>query len=367
MISEHLLERFDELPAPEPVPNLGAYLVEREMRLASSPECARNYATYRQAKRSALVDYLPIRMDFENVSRCNFRCTMCAVSDWKNGRRAADMSLECFKRIIDEQYGLLEVKVQGLGEPTMQGDDYFEMIRYARARHIWVRTTTNASLLHLKDNYRKLVDSGANEIQISIDGATKEVFESIRRQSDFERVVSNCKLINDYCAQLGIERTKMWVVVQKSNRHQMPQFVELSREIGFKHLAFSIAMNDWGTERWQRINDEVSSAVYRPESDYLVALGKYSGIKVSFWNVTNKYSAENLCPWPFERSFISSDLRVVPCCIIANPDVLEIGKVENGRGFTETWKGDAMTYFRTAHLSGNIPKACSFCYKQERA
>ena len=48
----------------------------------------------------------------------------------------------------------------------MQGDVFFEMIQYARARQIWVRTTTNASLLHAKDNYRKLVDSGVNEIQI---------------------------------------------------------------------------------------------------------------------------------------------------------------------------------------------------------
>jgi MoaA/NifB/PqqE/SkfB family radical SAM enzyme len=54
------------------------------------------------------------------------------------------------------------------------------MTRYAREKHIWVRTTTNASLLHLKDNYRKMIDADVNELQISVDGASKQVYEGIR-------------------------------------------------------------------------------------------------------------------------------------------------------------------------------------------
>jgi len=357
-----------DLPVPEPVPDVAAYLRERELCLARSAETRRNYEAYtRSARRSAVVDYLPIRLDFENVSRCNFRCTMCTVSDWPKGRRAADMPLAAFKRILDEQVGLIEIKVQGLGEPTMQGEPYFEMIRYARRRNIWVRTTTNASLLHLKDNYRKLVDSGVNEIQISIDGADAGVFESIRRQSDFKRVVSNCKLINGYCAKLGIERTKMWTVVQKANRHQLMQLVDLAHEMGFRSMAFSLNMNDWGTERWKAINDAVTveRSFTRAEAERLMARGAELGVKVRFWNVTNKYGTdrvEQLCPWPFERAYIASDLRVVPCCIIANPDVLEVGAVE--KDFTSIWKGEAMTRFREAHLKGEIPAPCRFCYRK---
>lgn len=359
-----------DLPVPEPVPDIHAYLREREIRLAGSPECRRNYETYmRSARRSAEVDYLPIRLDFENVSRCNFACTMCTVSEWPKGKRAADMPLEAFKRLIDEQVGLVEIKVQGLGEPTMQGDDYFEMIRYARARNIWVRTTTNASLLHLKDNYRELVDSGVNEIQISIDGATKGVFESIRRQSDFKRVVSNCKLVNSYCTELGIERTKMWTVVQTANRRELAQLVDLAHEMGFRSMAFSLNMNDWGTEHWKKINDAVTveRSFSRAEAEALMAKGEALGVKVRFWNVTNKYSTDdpkNLCPWPFERAYISSDLRVVPCCIIANPDVSEMGTVNPD--FSPVWMGETMWQFREAHLKGLIPHVCSFCYKDAK-
>jgi MoaA/NifB/PqqE/SkfB family radical SAM enzyme len=78
----------------------------------------------------------------------------------------------------------------------MQRDDYFAMIRSVREKHIWVRTTTNASLLHLKDNYRKMIDADVNELQISLDGAIKEIYEGIRRGANYERVMSNIALIN---------------------------------------------------------------------------------------------------------------------------------------------------------------------------
>lgn len=358
-----------DLPTPEPVPDVQAYLRERRICLSRSPERLKNYLVYMRSKRrNARVDYLPIRLDFENVSRCNFRCTMCAVSEWPKGKRSTDLPLEAFKRLIDEQMGLVEVKVQGLGEPTMQGAAYFDMIRYARARHIWVRTTTNASLLHLKDNYRKLVDSGVNEIQISIDGADKETFESIRRGSVFERVVANCRLINSYCEKQGVERTKMWTVIQKGNRHQLSQLVDLAADTGFRSMAFALNLIDFGIERWREKNDSVTveHEFARSEAEDLIAKGEKLGIKVRFWSVTQKYTTdrvEHLCPWPFERAFVSSDLRVVPCCIISNPEVSDLGDANQ---FGAVWFGESMTEFRQAHLDGRIPAVCRSCYESER-
>lgn len=209
-------DRLRALPSPLPADGREAYTRERELALAYSSRRRENYERYLASnRRSATVDYLPIVLDIENVSRCNFRCIMCITNDFKKGKRARDMSVDEFKRLIDEQYGLVEIKLHGIGEPLLQGDDFFEMVRYARAQHIWVRTVTNASLLHRRDNYKKLVDSDINEIQISIDGADKEVYERIRRLADFEQVTANCKLINQYSRSAGKLRTKMWTVVQR--------------------------------------------------------------------------------------------------------------------------------------------------------
>ena len=363
--------RLRNLPAPEPAAGMATYLRERELALNSSTEKRENYERYLRASRGPTVDFLPIKLDIENVSRCNFRCTMCVVSDWPKMKRADDMSVESFKRLIDEQYGLLEIKLQGIGEPVMQGDDFFEMIRYARGRHIWVRVTTNASLLHIKDNYKKLIDTDVNEVQISIDGADKATFEGIRRGSVFERVIENCKVINGYCRGKGVVRTKMWTVVQRDNAHQLTSLVDLAPELGFTSQVFSLNLTDWGLESWHDLNSRINvEDTLSPESLFsLVERGEQLGVTVRFWNVNEKYhlgDTKTLCPWPFERAYIGSDMRVSPCCYIGNPDVYQIdGRIDETRSFKDIWLGKEFEDFRRSHLEGRLPKICEGCYYRD--
>ncbi len=357
-----------DLPAPEPSLGVEAYRRERELALAHSPKRRENYERYLRAQRGEAPDHLPIKLDIENVSRCNFRCTMCVVSEWPRGRRAEDMSYDDFAKLIDEQYGVVEIKLQGIGEPLMQGDDYIRMIRHARAQHIWVRTTTNASLLHLKDNNKKLIDSGVNEVQISIDGADAETFGAIRRGSRFARVAENCKRINAYCDEVGRWPTKMWTVVQRANCHQLPRLVALASELGFKSQVFSLSLSDWGLESWNQRN---AAAAVTDELDperlfALVEQGEKLGVQVRFWRVLEKYTTEapaKLCPWPFERAYVSSDLRVVPCCYVGDPDVSPNGKGPREAGSVASLRhGPDFSAFRQAHLEGRIPKLCQSCY-----
>lgn len=342
------------------------YRSELQARLAFSPKTRQNYERYQTSKRrSADVDYLPIKLDIENVSRCNFSCQMCAVSTWAHRKRAGDMTVAQFQALIDEQYGLVEIKLNGLGEALMQGDRYFEMVRYARARRIWVRMTTNASLLHLRDNYRKLIDSGVNEIDISIDGHTAAIFEGIRVGGKFRHVTRNCKLLNDYCAGLGITRTKMWTLVQAENYPHLYDHVKLAADLGFKHLVFSLALHGWGNDALEQRNAGVQVT---PDYDYLYGLiewGNTLGVRVRFWTVADKFDTDqpaHLCPWPFERAVVTSDLRTVPCCMIGDPDAYEVGK-GLGKSFTELWSGPDYSAFRQAHIDGKIPAVCKGCYR----
>ena len=354
--------RRTQLPAPKP--DAFAYTWNRWLALATSPARLLNYVRYKSAARTGKLNYLPVKLDIENVSRCNFHCTMCQVSDWPGLKRAEDMSLADFKKLIDSQYGVVEIKLQGMGEPLLGRDDFFEMIHYARSRHIWVRTTTNASILHYKDNYRRLVDSGVNEIQVSIDGASKGTFEKIRRGSKFELVVENSTLLNDYCRKKGTMLTKMWVVLQQDNIHEFLDFVPLSHKMGFKRLTFALNLTDWGQDRWNSINNAVTveDSVSPEDAERAIKMGRELGLEVGFWNVTSKYQTdrpEHLCAWPFERAYVSSDMRIVPCCKIGNPEVSDLG---DARQFTTIWQSAEYEEFRRAHIEGRIPKICQDCY-----
>ena len=353
------------LPAPYPVPNIDVYENTLKKSLNFDVNRKKNYEKYLQSsKRNEVIEYQPTRLDIENVRRCNFACQMCMVSTWDKRQRARDLELKEFKEIIDNQVGLVEVKIQGFGEPTMQRNVFYEMIKYARMKELWVRTVTNASLLHLKDNYKKLIDSGVNEIQISIDGATKEVFESIRHGSVFDMVVSNCKLINEYAASKGVELTKMWTVVQRKNQHQIKELIDLGKEIGFKHLVFSLNLVDFGVEEIKQRNasESIMETVTNRDALKYIEYGDSLGLNVRFWRQTGKYSTKSpdkLCPWPFERAFISSDSRIVPCCVIGNPEVADFGSAIE---LSEIWNSKVYKDFRNRHLSGDIPSMCKDCY-----
>lgn len=331
-------------------------------RLNFDKRTRENFDRYLLAKTPRVdgVDHLPTRLDIENVSRCNFKCGMCAVSGWHKGKRAEDMTLDYFKRLIDEQYGLVEIKLNGLGEALMQGDDYFEMIKYARARRIWVRMTTNASLLGVNQNIQKLIDSDVNDIDISIDGADKETYERIRVGGSFKHVTNNCSTLNYAYEVLGLEpHTKMWTLVQRDNVHNLPEHVRLAARLGFKHLIFSVAMHGWGDANLALRNASHSAYLTRPFMDDLILGGEDLGVRVAFWTVADKFTRNNLCPWPFERAVVTSDARVTPCCMIGNPDAYEI---KGGETFGEIWHSDAYRDFRKAHMDGYPPDVCKGCY-----
>lgn len=355
------VDRLSLLPRPYADHELRKLNLETGFRLF--PERKENYLKYKAATRGRVLDYMPIMLDIENVSRCNFHCTMCQVSDWPKFKRAADMSFNDFKTLVDSQYGLIEIKLQGMGEPLL-GKSYFKMIEYARSKYIWVRSTTNASILHLHDNYKRLIDSDICEVQISVDGATRETYEKIRCGGRFKRVAQNCCLINQYGRDEQRMRTRMWVVVQKDNFHELEKLTVLASELGFNRLTFSLDLNDWGQEQWKMANDQVDvhDQFEVEKAEYLVSLGKKINVEVTFWFIDEKYKTgdpQKICPWPFERAYISSDMRIVPCCMMASPEVFDLGDAQY---LSREWNNVKMKNFRMAHLIGAIPDVCKSCY-----
>jgi len=329
------------------------------------PHRLKNYIISKDEEYAVTRSYLPTIMDLEPNSTCNFRCTMCQVSNWANGKRADDMSFEDFKDFININNHFTEVKLHGMGEPLLH-KRYFDMVEYLSSQHIWTRTSINGSLLHIKDNYKKLIDAQIGEVQCSFDGATKEVYESIRVNSNFEQVVKNFKMLNNYANTKDRLYTRMWALIQKSNRHQILDFVELAKQMNFKRLSFSISLNDWGREEWKQNNKakEVNGFT-DDEHKRLIELSKEYDIDITLWEQGSSYSTslkEKLCSWIFNRPYISSDLKVVPCCMIADPSVINFG---DSKDFNNVWNNKEYQGFRQLHLDGKIPQCCKECYQEK--
>lgn len=126
------------------------------------------------------------------------------------GRPVADMSSETYKKIVDEasHYPGIKLSLQFLGEPLLN-QQIILMIQYAKESGInFVSITTNGMLLDRSGTADALLASGVDEINISVDGATKETFERIRPGVNPDRVEENIKLLlitrNDSSPQINL-------------------------------------------------------------------------------------------------------------------------------------------------------------------
>lgn len=352
---------------PRPSANKLEYARIMERGFSRFPRRKENYEEYLKNPFSQDVRIAPLKIDYEVSNTCNFRCSMCLLQEVID-KGSPIMKYTDFKKSIDEQFGLIEVKLQGLGEPLLNVD-FFKMVDICTERDIWVRTITNGSLLHMNDNYKKLIDGKVGEISISIDGATKETFEKIRIGSNFEQIVENATMLNLYAEEKGEQwRTSCWMLVQKDNYAEMEAMLDLAAKMKFTRFTYSVEVSGFGLERWQSINDakSVKSIITEKYARHLIQKGKDLGIEVTFWDGSDKYicddSKDRICDWLFSRAFISADMKIVPCCELSYAGTCCLGDAHR---FFDAWNGELYKMFRRQHLAGEIPYMCLKCYEEQ--
>lgn len=131
------------------------------------------------------------RLYFEVTNICNARCIFCAYPSVKH--KTGLMKFETFKKAVDE-WSKLGGKIVSftptLGEPLM--DPYLiNKIKYAVGLKGMKKVYfyTNGILLKNNDLYKKLVDSGINEIHISMAEANKKIYEKIHGVKVYDELI----------------------------------------------------------------------------------------------------------------------------------------------------------------------------------
>ncbi len=125
---------------------------------------------------------------FDPVMSCNFRCMMCYFSDpdYKADKTKLDQNSI---PILSKNFFKYALKLQiGCGaEPSLYLHNE-EIIRQAKLYNIpHISFTTNASLLDY-NKIKSLVESGLNELIVSMHGTTKEVYETMMPGAKIEKL-----------------------------------------------------------------------------------------------------------------------------------------------------------------------------------
>ncbi len=142
-------------------------------------------------KEIAKIEAGGIYVNIETTNACNADCLMCPHSKMK--RSPGIMKEEIFRSIVDSaaESGLRirEFVLSGFGEPFAD-KNILDRIAYVKARGpYYVKIFSNASLL-TTEKTEKLLTSGLDEIVISFNGITKEVYESVMKLP-FEKSLQN--------------------------------------------------------------------------------------------------------------------------------------------------------------------------------
>lgn len=327
-------------------------------------------------RRVALPSYLQI----EPVGRCNLRCRMCPVAfrpESQAGAPPALLSMETFRSVVDQLPGLEELQLQGLGEPMLH-PQFFAMVRYAADRGIRVSTNSNLTLL-TPLRARLCVESGLAALSASIDGATAETYQFIRRGANFAKVLRNLDRLVAVRAALGraTPRLRVVVVVMQRNLEELAGVVAMAREHGVFSVFVQHLCHDF--------SEPTLPAAYNDMRDFVAA---ESLLHADVQRVARAFAAARHCAyelgvdlrlpplteaeprrqapsplgceWPHRGAYLSWRGEAMPCCMVSTPDRVMLGNMAE-QGVKAVWNGAAYRSFRAALASPEPPEICRGC------
>ena len=159
------------------------------------------------ADRQALPS--PIEAYFEVANRCNSLCATCPLT-FSPQESAKNLGLAELERLVEQMPDLRRAVLHGIGEPLLNRE-LPAMIRHLKSRGVYVLFNTNAALLTRRRQV-ELIESGLDELRVSIDGSTPETYLKVRGIPVFDRVIENAAEMVCTRRELGatIPRISFW-------------------------------------------------------------------------------------------------------------------------------------------------------------
>jgi radical SAM protein with 4Fe4S-binding SPASM domain len=263
------------------------------------------------------------------------------------------MDLAFFKKVIDQVYRkIFYLNLYFQGEPYLN-PEFFEMVKYAREKRIYVNTSTNGHFLD-PGNARLTVQSGLNRIIVSLDGTDQESYSTYRIGGTFEKVTEGIKNLVAARSELG--RTNPRIIIQflvlRPNEQQIPEIKKLVKELGANRLELKSA------QFYDFENGNPLMPADGEYSRYRQQVNRSTGQKVngSLGHLVTgspshriKNPLPNHCYRMWSSCVVTWDGFVAPCCFdkdVAYP----MGSLKD-HSFREIWKSEEYNLFRKKILS----------------
>lgn len=166
----------------------------------------------------------PVLVFWEMTRACKLSCAHCRASAIRESL-PGQLTTEEGKRLVDKVASFAKpwpTMIFTGGDPLLR-DDLFELLAYAAGVGVRFAVSPAASDLLTRDALKRLKDSGAAAISLSLDGACEEMHDSIRREpGTFRRTVQAAR----DAAAIGLN-VQVNTTVMKMNFDQVPAIFRL--------------------------------------------------------------------------------------------------------------------------------------------
>ncbi len=178
---------------------------------------------------------LPQYVEIEVTTICPRKCIMCEHTYWKD-QEERHLGFSEFKHIISQFPKLRWLHLTGEGS-SFTNPEYTKMLEYAKSKNICVYLVD--SFDHIpQEAIEKLVDLKIEGVYISLDAATKGIYEKIRVGCDFDRVLKNVRRFIELkkAKKSLLPEISFRYIVMKHNVEEMPAFLDLVDSLGPRKL-----------------------------------------------------------------------------------------------------------------------------------
>ncbi len=237
-----------------------------------------------------------LRVKLDMVNRCQLRCVMCHFSHPDFVESDVQMGQDLLEKVAADLFPRAhDVVLSSSAEPLM-ANELPRALELCREYEVpFFHFSTNAMSLTEKI-MRKIVEVQMPVLTVSVDGATKETFEKIRRPANWEKFLSKFALVKRIRDEMGSEfpRISATCVLMRSNIEEMPRFVELMHE----HGVSDINLVHMGVLGGMGLEDETLSRFPKLSNDMLAEAKK----------VADALGVGLMAPLPFPESMYDSVL-----------------------------------------------------------
>lgn len=297
----------------------------------------KKYVCYNQNKTD--LPFYPDRMYLELTNHCNFECIMCPNGRGLMQRKKGFIDYDLCISIIDEMASNVDTIVLHSWGESLLHPRIFDIIKYCESHGVKTEFSTNTSLLN-KDVDRKIIESGLTAIYLCIDGVTKETYEHVRKNGDYDTSVKN---VEDFIEIKNAAKSKkpfvnLQTIIMKETQNDIEAFKKKWSVKGVNHINLK-PLDTWGGQ----ISEINNLCVDR--------------------RAENNGGKKPHCPNLWYHAYIYWDGTLV-CCDRDFDAKYPLDNVKDG--VMNAWNGPKMQELRRKHIASdldNVPscKSCNEC------